>query len=76
MRSIKYAKTKKLDLNVASCSVRTMFYKANSSRSSERCSALIAGEVSRVNIDIAGQSEVRLGDEGSCQEVDAGFSLF
>ena len=54
--------------------VRTMLDKANSSHP-ERCLAIIAHELSRLDIDIAALSEARQADEGSFQEVSNGFTL-
>lgn len=48
-------------LNVACWNVRTMLDKADSSRP-ERRSALVAYELSCLNIDITALSEVRLAD--------------
>ncbi|XP_072171908.1 craniofacial development protein 2-like [Diadema setosum] len=42
----------------------------------ERRSALIAHELSRLDIDIAALSEVRLADEGNLQEHGAGYTLY
>ncbi|KAJ7424920.1 hypothetical protein WISP_26090 [Willisornis vidua] len=42
----------------------------------ERCSALIAHELSRLNIDIAGLSKVHLHEEGSLKEHGAGYTLY
>ncbi|RXN24107.1 craniofacial development 2 [Labeo rohita] len=42
----------------------------------ERRSALIAHKPRRLNIDIAALSEVRLPDEGSLQELGAGYTLY
>ena len=42
----------------------------------ERKSALIAHELSRLNIDIAALSEVRFSGEGSLQEHGAGYTLY
>ena len=52
-----------------------MFDKANSS-CHVRCSALIAHELSRLDIDIAVLSKVRLANEDSLQVLGAGFTLF
>ena len=52
-----------------------MFDKTNSSRP-ERRSALVAHELSRLNIDIAALSEVRFADKGSLKEHGAGYTLF
>lgn len=52
-----------------------MLDRADSSRP-ERRSALIAHELSRLNIDIAALSEVRFADEGSLREHGAGYTLF
>ncbi|XP_076061594.1 uncharacterized protein LOC143037342 [Oratosquilla oratoria] len=69
------SKKSKQDLEVTSWNVRTMLDKADSSRP-ERRSALIAHELSRLNIDIAALSEVRFTDEGSLKEHGAGYTLF
>ena len=42
----------------------------------ERRSALIAHELSRLNIDIAALSEIRFSGEGSLQEHGAGYTLY
>ena len=42
----------------------------------ERRSALIAHELSRLDVDIAALSEVRFSEEGSLQEQGAGYTLF
>ncbi|CAI9734636.1 Hypothetical predicted protein [Octopus vulgaris] len=65
----------KQELKVAGWNVRTMLDKAASSRP-ERRSALIAHELSRLNIDIAAISEVRFADESSLKERGAGYTLF
>ncbi|CAI9737122.1 Hypothetical predicted protein [Octopus vulgaris] len=52
-----------------------MLDKADSSRP-ERRSALIAHELSRLNIDIAALSEVCFADESGLKERDAGYTLF
>ena len=52
-----------------------MLDKADSSRP-ERRSALVAHELSRLNIDITALSEVRLADEGSLGEHGAGYTLY
>ena len=61
-------------LKVACWNVRTMLDRADSCRP-ERRSALIAHELSRLNIDIAALSEVRFSGEGSLQEHGAGYTL-
>ena len=62
-------------LNVACWNVRTMLDKADRSRP-ERRSALVAHELSRLNIDITALSEVRLADEDSLIEHGAGYTLY
>ena len=52
-----------------------MLDKSDSSRP-ERRSALVAHELSRLNIDIAALSEVRFADKGSLKEQGAGYTLF
>ncbi|KAJ7427088.1 craniofacial development protein 2-like protein [Willisornis vidua] len=42
----------------------------------ECCSALIAHKLSRLNLDIAALSEVRLHEEGSLKEHGAGYTLY
>ena len=64
-------KPKKQDLKVACWNARTMLDLANSSRS-ESCSALMAHELSRLNIDTAAFSEVHLAVVGSFQHAGAG----
>ena len=65
---------KKNDLKVACWNVTTMLDNANSSWP-ERRSALIAHKLSRLDIDIAALSVLHLADEGSVQEVGAGFTF-
>ena len=72
---MKTPKKSKQVLNVACWNVRTMIDKADSSRP-ERRSALVAHELSRLNIDIAALSEVRFADEGSLKEHGAGYTLY
>ena len=72
---MKTPKKSKQVLNVACWNVRTMIDKADSSRP-ERRSALVARELSRLNIDIAALSEVRFADEGSLKEHGAGYTLY
>ena len=48
----------------------------NDSNRPERRSALIAHELSRLDVDIAALGEVRLPEEGSLQEHGAGYTLF
>ena len=55
--------------------IRTMFDKTESNRR-ERRSALIAHELSRVDVDFAALSDVRFPEEGSLQEQSAGYTLF
>ena len=52
-----------------------MLDKTDSNRP-ERRSALIAHELSRLNVDIAALSEVGFPEEGSLQEHSAGYTLF
>ena len=52
-----------------------MLDKADSSRP-ERNTALVAHELSRLNIDITALSEVRLADQGSLVEHGAGYTLY
>ena len=72
---MKTPKKSKQVLNVACWNVRTMIDKADSSRPEHR-SALVAHELSRLNIDIAALSEVRFADEGSLKEHGAGYTLY
>ena len=62
-------------LKVACLNVRTMLDRADSCRP-ERRSALIAHELSRLNIYIAALSEVRFSGEDSLQEHGAGYTLY
>ncbi|XP_051651908.1 craniofacial development protein 2-like [Manacus candei] len=62
-------------LTLACWNIRTMLDSADSGRP-EHCSALIAHELARLNIDIAALSEVRLHEEGSLREHGAGYTLF
>ena len=55
--------------------IRTMLDSSDSNRP-ERRSALIAHELSRLNIDIAALSEVRFPEEGSLKEQGAGYTLY
>ena len=52
-----------------------MLDKAESNRPQRR-SALVAHELSRLNIDIAALSEVRFPDTGSLKEQGAGYTLY
>jgi len=52
-----------------------MLDKAESSRP-ECLLALVAHDLSRLNIDITALSKVRLADEGSLVEHDAGYTLY
>ena len=72
---MKTPKKSKQVMNVACWNVRTMIDKADSSRP-ERRSALVAHELSRLNIDIAALSEVRFADAGSLKEHGAGYTLY
>ena len=62
-------------LKVACLNVRAMLDTAYSNRP-ERCSALIAHKLSRLNVDIAALSEVCFPGEGSLQEHGVGYTLF
>ena len=62
-------------LKLACWNIRTMLDKADSNRP-ERRSALIAHELSRLDVDIAAFSEVRFPEEGSLQEHGARYTLF
>lgn len=62
-------------MKLACWNVRTMFDTTGSDRP-ECHSALIAHKLSRLNIDVAGLSDVRFQDEGSLQEQGAGYTLF
>ena len=42
----------------------------------QRRSALVARELSRLDIDVAALSGVRFADQGSLTEHDAGYTLF
>ena len=66
-------KTKKF--YVACWNVRTLLDLPNSN-CPERRSALVAQELSRLNIDIAALSEVRFSDEGSLKESGGGYTLY
>jgi len=46
------------------------------SNTPERHSALVAYELSMLNVDIAALSEIRFPDEGSLQEHGARYTLF
>ena len=62
-------------LNVAFWNIRILLDKADSGRP-ERRSALIAHELSRLNIDIAALSEVRFADKVSLKEHGASYTLY
>ena len=55
--------------------MRTLLDLPNSNRP-ERRSALVAHELSRLNVDIAALSEVRFSDEGSLKESGGGYTLY
>ena len=58
---------------VASWNVHTLQVSGLGAR---RCTALIACELARYNIDMAALSETRLPKEGSLVEVGAGYTFF
>ena len=62
-------------LNLACWNIRTMLDKAESNRPQRR-SALVAHELSRLNIDIAALSEIRFPNTGSLKEQGAGYTLY
>lgn len=62
-------------MKLACWNFRTMLDTTGSDRP-ERHFALIAHELSRQNINVAGLSEVRFPDEGSLQEQGTGYTLF
>ncbi|XP_050164941.1 craniofacial development protein 2-like [Myiozetetes cayanensis] len=64
-----------LKLTLACWNIRTMLDTAKSGHPECR-SALIAHELSRLNINIAALSEVRLHEEGSLREHGAGYTLY
>ena len=62
-------------MKIACWNVRTMLDSDDNDRP-QRCSALVARELSRLDIDIAALSEVRFAEEGSLVEHGAGYTLF
>ena len=72
---MKTLKKGKQVLNVACWNVRNMLDKADGSRP-ERRSALVAHELSRLDIDIASLSEVHFPDKGSLKEHGANYTLY
>ena len=68
-------KGKKKRLFVATWNVRTLLDNSKSDRP-ERRTALVARELSRYNIDIAGLCERRFADEGQLTEVGDGYTYF
>ena len=58
---------------VASWTVHTL---QNTGLEAQRCTALIACELTRYNIDIAALSETILPDEGSLVEMGIGYKFF
>ena len=62
-------------LNIACWNVRNMLESCESNCPQSR-SVLIAHELSRLNIDIAALSEVRLPDEGNLKEQGAEYTLY
>ena len=62
-------------LKLACWNIRTTLDKTESNRP-ERRSALIAHELSKLNVDIAALSKVCFPEEGSLQEHSAGYTLF
>ena len=66
-------KKKTANLKAACWNVRTM---RDSENRPQRCSALVARELARLDIDIAALTEVRFAEEGSLREDGAGYTLF
>ena len=62
-------------LKFACWNVRTMMDSEDNERP-QRCSALVAKELTRLNIDIAALSEVRFADQGSLTEHGTGYTLY
>ena len=62
-------------MKIACWNVRTMLDSDDNDRPQRR-SALVARELSRLDIDIAALSEVRFAEEGSLVEHGAGYTLF
>lgn len=69
------AKQRKKCLKIACWNVRTMLDSDDSDRPRRR-SALVARELSRLDVDIAALSEVRFAKEGSLVKHGAGYTLF
>jgi len=64
----------KKSLSVAAWNVRTLLDSASNNRP-QRCTASVAAELQRYNIDIAALSETLLSDEGSKQILTVGPSF-
>ena len=64
----------KIKMNFASWNIRTMLDRQNAYRP-ERRSAIISLELSKYNIDIAAQSEVRFWETGHIRE-ETGYSIY
>ncbi|VDL90442.1 unnamed protein product [Schistocephalus solidus] len=62
-------------LTLAAWNVRSLLDNPRSNRP-ERRMALVARELARYNVDIAGLSETRFSEQGQLEEVDAGFTVF
>ena len=66
---------KTTSLKVACWNIRTM-QDSDDSYHPQRRSALVARELGRLDIDIAALSEVRLAEQGSLTEQEAGYTLY
>ena len=62
-------------MNLASWNIRTLLDREGTDRPQRR-TALIAGELSRYNIDIAALSETRFAGEGELCERGTGYTFF
>ena len=67
--------SKNYDYKFASWNIRTLIDREETDRP-ERRTALVAKELDRYGVDIAGLSETRLSDENHLIEVGAGFTFF
>ena len=65
-----------LKLRIATWNVRTMLDGRDTNNIPRRRTALIAMELGRYNVDIAGLSETRLSDEGSLCEAGGGYTFY
>ena len=65
------------EMKIGSWNVRTLLPDTRTAAARpERTTALVAGELGRLGIDIAALSETRLADEGELEEVGGGYTFF